>query len=717
MGAVLGFNGLGLAAPMLLGHATAAANGVTINEISSASSPEWVELYAVTTTDISGWTVHFDASSATQITTVPANTLLAAGNYYQVNAASSWLSNTGDTVVLRNSANTTVESVSYGAEYVGGQGSAAAPSATQSLARSADNGCSWIVSDTPTPGASNGTSAIYDENQACSYPTLEAAVSNANAGDTLYLNTDVSIAHEITITQTLTIDGNGHTVRPIFTKSGNDNNASFGIIGTAGVTLTNLTVDGAGTNLHGINVYHSTGVWLDGLTLKNNSSFGSYGLVVNGSIVTVNNITTAGNFGGIDADKGTSTSPVVLTILGTSHHNDSPLSGIFVDNTSDVTINDVTQQYAHYPFLTGELYTLMPTSEACNGSTFDNFALGSVNGQNGWTSTGPYDQAVVRNTYGYAAFGCQSLRLSNAVTSGSFGDQTFSAPAAQPAGETVANNHYEASFDIASTQNTEQTGLSISVSPDRGDGSRMSYLRFQDSPTGIAVYFDDVTTTTNPASWNEDQVATLDRTVPHTVKFVIDFVDGPSNDVVKIYIDGTLVKTGTTWENYYRFDSESNSEPVRTVDSLLFRAAGTSAPLTNGNGLLFDNVAVTTSAVQASDQGGKGGDTTTPPTPTTPMGVVLSSTGSQNISNATTSETNGSVLSDTTSTPATTNEQTQKQDKTKNDKSSADTSGKTSCAKWGGICWYWWIPIVLGVAAIIYWYLRAADTNTTTSGR
>jgi hypothetical protein len=99
------------------------------------------------------------------------------------------------------------------------------------------------------------------------------------------------------------------------------------------------------------------------------------------------------------------------------------------------------------------------------------------------------------------------------------------------------------------------------------------------------------------------------------------------------------------------------------------------------------------------------------------MGVVLSSTGSQNISNATTSETNGSVLSDTTSTPATTNEQTQKQDKTKNDKSSADTSGKTSCAKWGGICWYWWIPIVLGVAAIIYWYLRAADTNTTTSGR
>src|SRR5580765_2081380 len=61
-----------------------------------------------------------------------------------------------------------------------------------------------------------------------------------------------------------------------------------------------------------------------------------------------------------------------------------------------------------------------------------------INGQNGWSKTGPYDVAVV----GLADFtdrsagftGDQALRLSNAITSGSFGDQTFS-PAVDPAGQ------------------------------------------------------------------------------------------------------------------------------------------------------------------------------------------------------------------------------------------------------------------------------------------
>src|SRR5689334_4182274 len=52
------------------------------------------------------------------------------------------------------------------------------------------------------------------------------------------------------------------------------------------------------------------------------------------------------------------------------------------------------------------------------------YSLGNINGQNGWSKTGAYDVAVVANTYGYPSFGGQSLRLSNAVTSGSFGDQT-----------------------------------------------------------------------------------------------------------------------------------------------------------------------------------------------------------------------------------------------------------------------------------------------------
>ena len=69
-------------------------------------------------------------------------------------------------------------------------------------------------------------------------------------------------------------------------------------------------------------------------------------------------------------------------------------------------------------------------------------------------------------------FGSQALRASNAVTSGSFGDQTFSPGLANPAGESGAP-HFDASFRIGTTQATEQTGLFMSVSPDSGDGSRM----------------------------------------------------------------------------------------------------------------------------------------------------------------------------------------------------------------------------------------------------
>ncbi len=260
--------------------------------------------------------------------------------------------------------------------------------------------------------------------------------------------------------------------------------------------------------------------------------------------------------------------------------------------------------------------TVPPYTCSVDSTTFDPFQVANVNGQGDWQSTGSFDQSVVSNNYGFPTFGCKSFRLSNAVTSGSFGNQTFSYSTANEAGETDAvnagmsggtrQNHFEAQFDIASTLASQQPGMSLSVSPDRGDGARMSYLRFDDQAEGIHVYFDDVTSTSDPAVWNEVDIATLDRTAPHTIKFVIDFVDGPSNDVVQIYIDGVLKHTGTTWENYYRFDDESNptlADESRTVDSLLFRAGGTAAPANSGNGFLFDNVELSTSSILPDTDG------------------------------------------------------------------------------------------------------------------
>ncbi|MCL4418599.1 hypothetical protein M1146_00690 [Patescibacteria group bacterium] len=237
------------------------------------------------------------------------------------------------------------------------------------------------------------------------------------------------------------------------------------------------------------------------------------------------------------------------------------------------------------------------------------YAISNINGQDGWSKTGAFDVAVVSNTYGFGTFGSQSLRTSDAVTSGSFGDQTFAKPLTDSVGETASTNgsfspgakqrHFEMQFDIASTMPTVQTGMHVSVSPDRGDGSRMSYLRFEDATNGINVFFDDVQqpgpcVPVSCANFVETQVGTdLTRTVPHTIKLTLDTLDGPGNDVVKVYIDGSLVHTGTSWEDYYRFDPEAFAEQSpRIVKTVLFRESGAATPADAGNGFLIDNLSL-----------------------------------------------------------------------------------------------------------------------------
>ena len=263
------------------------------------------------------------------------------------------------------------------------------------------------------------------------------------------------------------------------------------------------------------------------------------------------------------------------------------------------------------------------------------YHLGSIDGQNGWAGTagGPInlliDQEVVANTYGYTSFGGQSWRMSNAYTDGAFGDWPFSPSLTNEAGETTAQNlgfsggirqnHFEVRWDFASTvRNAEQPGLQISTSPDRGDGARMSFIRMKDLPAGLSVEFAEYLdhppfgTPLNPTAGcgAEDEflittvASGLSRNRPHTVKLTMDFVDGPRNDVVKVYVDGTLRHTGTSWEDFFRW-CELTGES-RTVDSMIFQArtSGGTAPFTRGNGFLIDNLTYFSS--QGRCRGGDG---------------------------------------------------------------------------------------------------------------
>src|SRR6478672_5026069 len=229
------------------------------------------------------------------------------------------------------------------------------------------------------------------------------------------------------------------------------------------------------------------------------------------------------------------------------------------------------------------------------GGDFESFTYGPINGQQGWQKTGPYDVNIVNPTdFEVSDMGSHALQMSNAVVSGSFGDQTFSAPLADEAGEASAVSDgksggnrqrvFTGTFSLRTTKQTEQQGLYASISPDRGDGARMSYLRLEDHGDGVHVFFDDYSHALN--DFRETDVATLSRSTKHTLGLTMVFVDGIANDVVRVAVDGHVVHTGTSWEDYYR-DVEGN--PTRPVDSLLFREGGLASdarPGQEGQGFL-----------------------------------------------------------------------------------------------------------------------------------
>ncbi len=145
---------------------------------------------------------------------------------------------------------------------------------------------------------------------------INDVLANTQNGDTIDLESGLTTHQQITLTKTVTLNGNGYAISPDFTKTDNSNNSALGIQAN-GITVNNLIENGAnGTNLHGINVYDANGVNLNNVTVENNNHTG---LNVDGSKVTVDNLTTAHDgWDGVDVDKA----GAVLTIHGTSHQNE-----------------------------------------------------------------------------------------------------------------------------------------------------------------------------------------------------------------------------------------------------------------------------------------------------------------------------------------------------------------------------------------------------------
>jgi hypothetical protein len=225
----------------------------------------------------------------------------------------------------------------------------------------------------------------------------------------------------------------------------------------------------------------------------------------------------------------------------------------------------------------------------------------------------------------FPSFGRKSLRISNAITSACFHDQTFSAPVVDEAGEKDAYPDVQSGarqpffvfeFDFASTlPQLHQPGLAVNLSADNGDGARMSQVEMADAADGLRVIFIDYQdrppygSEENPANgagpggddFYETIVASgLDRTAKHHVRVEHSFYDGPHNDVVIVNVDeGKFVHHGTSWEDFYRWRQPvidpSQTKLVResrVARSIMFHTRTTrgTAPNTLRFGFKFDNV-------------------------------------------------------------------------------------------------------------------------------
>lgn len=138
---------------------------------------------------------------------------------------------------------------------------------------------------------------------------LYAAANAAQSGATITLLQNVELdatglgntQGALTLNKNVILDGAGKTLSVkdgTFTVSGTSGPSMINVENDATVTLRNLTIDGENVAKHGINAYGGT-VVLENVTVMNNRW---YGVVCNGTQMTVTNLTTQGNQWGINVE-------------------------------------------------------------------------------------------------------------------------------------------------------------------------------------------------------------------------------------------------------------------------------------------------------------------------------------------------------------------------------------------------------------------------------
>jgi hypothetical protein len=225
------------------------------------------------------------------------------------------------------------------------------------------------------------TGPVQNTNSGDFFSNVQNAINDCDTtdGNTIVMSANETTTSQITINKEITLDGGGFTIDANFAKpcpTCNDNNSAVGV-SADNVTIKNIKVTSSGDKsfpeqLHGINVYESTGVLLTDITA---SDFAGTGIVVNSSEVTAKNIKTNNNgWHAINVDQRTSQKSKLIIKATSVHGETSPTPQIWVDSVEkDSEVEDFDSQYDREEVvykdgqgndLTGAKYTLKQPATA-----------------------------------------------------------------------------------------------------------------------------------------------------------------------------------------------------------------------------------------------------------------------------------------------------------------------------------------------------------------
>jgi len=179
-----------------------------------------------------------------------------------------------------------------------------------------------------------------------------------------------------------------------------------------------------------------------------------------------------------------------------------------------------------------------------------------------------------------------ALRVSNAKTTGNFGRLLYAPSLAKSAGAPEVDAEFDtftAEFSIAAVGGEFQAGLALEIAPDDGAGSRTggSFI-FHHNPDSqkleIGAVWTELGHGKEANDWFSTVFAAVDPAAAHDVKLVHVFRAG-AQDTVDVYVDGALVGTAGTYEEFHL----ETTDDRRAIDTLVFRPAR-SVPTATGRG-------------------------------------------------------------------------------------------------------------------------------------